>query len=65
MTYAFRQAGLSYIKYSNVAAAALRRALKPEIREIADKRAAIICKPTLWENGKPIKEEEEKSNIKK
>ena len=55
MTYAWRQAGLSYIKYSNVAGAALRRALKPEIRDKAEKRAEIVCKPTLWENGKPIK----------
>ena len=55
MTYAWRQAGLSYIAYSNAAAAALRRALKPTVREVAEKRAEVICRPTFWESGKPIK----------
>ncbi|XP_023014892.1 ATP synthase subunit epsilon stunted isoform X1 [Leptinotarsa decemlineata] len=53
---AWRQAGLNYINYSNIAAKLLRQALKPELRADAMKRADTHLKVTKWENGKPIKE---------
>ncbi|XP_059616260.1 protein stunted-like isoform X2 [Phlebotomus argentipes] len=53
---AWRQAGLTYINYSNIAARTLRRALKPEFRADAVKRDESHIKFTPWANGKPITE---------
>ncbi|XP_023311141.1 protein stunted-like isoform X3 [Anoplophora glabripennis] len=51
---AWRQAGLNYINYSNIAAKLLRRALKPDLRVEAEKRAEAHIRITKWVDGKPI-----------
>ena len=48
----WRELGLTYVQYSNVAARVLRNALKPELRAEADKRASAHVKFTAWEGGK-------------
>ncbi|CAH0627027.1 unnamed protein product [Chrysodeixis includens] len=50
---AWRQAGLNYINYSNIAAKMLRRALKPELRADALKRDESHVRITPWLNGRP------------
>ncbi|CAO1356176.1 unnamed protein product [Diamesa hyperborea] len=52
---AWRQAGLNYINFSNIAAKLVRRALKPEFRAEAAKRDASHIKFTPWANGKPAR----------
>ncbi|CAO1329179.1 unnamed protein product [Diamesa serratosioi] len=52
---AWRQAGLNYINFSNIAAKLVRRALKPEFRVEAAKRDASHIKFTPWANGKPAR----------
>ncbi|XP_050300761.1 protein stunted-like isoform X2 [Anthonomus grandis grandis] len=51
---AWRQAGLNYINYSNIAAKLLRQALKADLRTEALKRNESHLKVTKWEGGKPI-----------
>uniref|UniRef100_A0A1B0DBJ1 Uncharacterized protein n=1 Tax=Phlebotomus papatasi TaxID=29031 RepID=A0A1B0DBJ1_PHLPP len=53
---AWRQAGLTYINYSNIAARTLRRALKADVRTDAAKRDETHIKFTPWANGKPTSE---------
>ncbi|XP_055713233.1 protein stunted isoform X2 [Phlebotomus papatasi] len=53
---AWRQAGLTYINYSNIAARTLRRALKADVRTDAAKRDETHIKFTPWANGKPTTE---------
>ncbi|XP_014365610.1 protein stunted isoform X2 [Papilio machaon] len=55
---AWRQAGLSYINYSNIAAKVLRRSLKPEFRSEALKRDESHVRITPWANGRPAHEKE-------
>ncbi|XP_050300759.1 protein stunted-like isoform X1 [Anthonomus grandis grandis] len=55
---AWRQAGLNYINYSNIAAKLLRQALKADLRTEALKRNESHLKVTKWEGGKPIKSSE-------
>ncbi|CAH0407829.1 unnamed protein product [Chilo suppressalis] len=55
---AWRQAGLNYINYSNIAAKVLRRALKPELRTEALKRDESHVRITPWANGRPAHEKE-------
>ncbi|XP_055684790.1 protein stunted-like isoform X1 [Lutzomyia longipalpis] len=52
---AWRQAGLTYINYSNIAARTLRRALKADLRADAAKRDETHIKFNPWANGKPVK----------
>ncbi|CAH0700039.1 unnamed protein product [Spodoptera exigua] len=52
---AWRQAGLNYINYSNIAAKILRRSLKPELRAEALKRDDSNVRITPWANGKPAR----------
>ncbi|KAH1008772.1 hypothetical protein HUJ05_009300 [Dendroctonus ponderosae] len=51
---AWRQAGLNYINYSNIAAKVVRQALKTELRADAAKRNDSHVKITKWEGGKAI-----------
>ncbi|XP_050470102.1 protein stunted-like isoform X1 [Bombus huntii] len=51
---AWRQAGLNYINYSQIAARLVRQALKAELRSDALKRDEINVKFTQWKDGKPI-----------
>ena len=53
MTF-WRAAGLTYINYSSVAAAAVRRALKAGVDTNAEKRAITSIKFQAWEGGKPV-----------
>ncbi|CAM1298427.1 Uncharacterised protein g2127 [Pycnogonum litorale] len=53
MTY-WRQAGLNYLQFSQIAARLLRRALKPEKQVEAMKREESTVKATMWKDGKPI-----------
>ncbi|XP_033339967.1 protein stunted isoform X1 [Megalopta genalis] len=53
---AWRQAGLNYINYSQIAARLVRQALKSDIRAEAAKRDDANVKFTAWKDGKPITE---------
>ncbi|XP_076240010.1 protein stunted isoform X1 [Calliopsis andreniformis] len=55
---AWRQAGLNYINYSQIAARLVRQALKPELRQEAVKRDDANVKVTPWKDGKPITEKQ-------
>ncbi|KAG6446364.1 protein stunted isoform X1 [Manduca sexta] len=50
---AWRQVGLNYINYSNIAAKVLRRSLKPELRAEAMKRDESHVRITPWADGRP------------
>ncbi|XP_053986868.1 protein stunted-like isoform X1 [Hylaeus volcanicus] len=51
----WRQAGLNYINYSQIAARLVRQALKPDFRTEATKRDEVNVKFTQWKDGKPAK----------
>ncbi|XP_054008498.1 protein stunted-like isoform X2 [Hylaeus anthracinus] len=51
----WRQAGLNYINYSQIAARLVRQALKPDFRTEAIKRDEVNVKFTQWKDGKPAK----------
>ncbi|XP_031366451.1 protein stunted-like isoform X2 [Apis dorsata] len=53
---AWRQAGLNYINYSQIAAKLVRQALKSEFRAEALKRDETNIKFTQWKDGKPATE---------
>ncbi|XP_043653756.1 protein stunted [Drosophila teissieri] len=50
----WRDAGLTYIHYSNIAARVVREALRVELRADAAKRNVSHVKFTPWENGRPV-----------
>ncbi|KAK2152520.1 hypothetical protein LSH36_326g04195 [Paralvinella palmiformis] len=50
----WRQAGLNYIKYSQICARIVRQALKGDAKLDGEKRSLGIIKPTLWKDGKPL-----------
>ncbi|KFY09328.1 hypothetical protein V492_05530 [Pseudogymnoascus sp. VKM F-4246] len=52
MTFAWKQAGLSYNKYLAVAARVVRRSLKEEQRVAAERRGVSELRSARWENGK-------------
>ncbi|XP_015187597.1 PREDICTED: ATP synthase subunit epsilon, mitochondrial-like isoform X1 [Polistes dominula] len=52
----WRQAGLNYINYSQIAARLVRQALKSDIRVEAQKRDESNVKFTQWKDGKPVTE---------
>jgi len=54
MSY-WRTAGLNYIRFSNIAAKVVRRALKQDLRAEAAKRDESSIKFTQWKDGKPIR----------
>ncbi|XP_041675153.1 protein stunted [Drosophila eugracilis] len=53
MTF-WRDAGLTYIHYSNIAAHVVRQALRAELRASAAKRDISHVQFTPWENGRPV-----------
>ncbi|XP_012279272.1 protein stunted-like isoform X1 [Orussus abietinus] len=55
---AWRQAGLNYINYSQIAAKILRQALKSNLRAEALKRDESSIRFTQWKDGKPATEKE-------
>lgn len=52
---AWRQAGLNYINYSQIAARVVRQSLKADLRPEAVKRDEVNVKFTQWKDGKPAK----------
>ncbi|KAF3479832.1 uncharacterized protein GIQ15_06808 [Arthroderma uncinatum] len=52
MTFAWKAAGLTYNRYLTVAAQAVRRSLKPELRVKAESQAPAELKYAHWKNGK-------------
>lgn len=48
----WRELGLTYVHFSNIAARVLRNSLKPELRADAAKRAEAHIKFTKWADGK-------------
>ncbi len=52
MTY-WREAGFTYLKYSNIAAKALRSVLKAEPKALAMKREEVLLRSAVWKEGKP------------
>jgi len=53
MTF-WRAAGLTYVNYSNIAATAVRAALRKELQPAAEKRAITSIKFQKFENGKGV-----------
>eukprot|EP00099_Drosophila_melanogaster_P002027 NP_001097736.1 ATP synthase, epsilon subunit-like, isoform B [Drosophila melanogaster] len=51
---AWRDLGITYIQYSNIAARVVREALRIELRADAAKRNISHVKFTPWVNGKPV-----------
>ncbi|XP_076766150.1 protein stunted isoform X3 [Xylocopa sonorina] len=52
----WRQAGLNYINYSQIAAKLVRQAVKQDLRAEALKRDEVNVKFTQWKDGKPTTE---------
>ncbi|EDV49662.1 protein stunted [Drosophila erecta] len=50
----WRDVGLTYIHYSNIAARVVREALRVELRADAAKRNISHVKFTPWVNGRPV-----------
>ena len=50
----WRAAGLTYVRYSEIAAALTRKCLKDAAKDVA-KRGQATLKVTRWEAGKPVK----------
>lgn len=50
----WRDLGLTYVRYSNIAARLLRSSLKAELRADAAKRADAHVKFTKWADGKKV-----------
>ncbi|KAJ1649825.1 hypothetical protein IWQ61_009205 [Dispira simplex] len=54
MAFSWKAANLSYLQYSQICAAALRKVVKEELRVVANKRQGIPVKLAKWENGKIV-----------
>ncbi|KAF3902006.1 hypothetical protein AA313_de0202037 [Arthrobotrys entomopaga] len=52
MSFAWKQAGMSYNKYLSIAAQAVRKSLKEQARATAERRSQMELKYSRWENGK-------------
>ncbi|RIA97985.1 mitochondrial ATP synthase epsilon chain-domain-containing protein [Glomus cerebriforme] len=52
MAFTWKSAGITYLKYTQICARAVRNALKEEERLIAQKRDEQGIKFAKWENGK-------------
>lgn len=50
----WRELGLTYVHFSNIAARVLRNSLKTELRADAAKRADAHIKFTKWADGKKV-----------
>lgn len=51
MTF-WKDAGLTYLQYLDIAARAAHRGVKPELRKYMQKHEEITMKYARWENGK-------------
>lgn len=54
MTTTWRKFGMTYIEYSNIAAAILRNSLKPDLKNEAKARDFFTVTFTMWQNGRPV-----------
>jgi len=52
MAFSWKTAGITYLKYTQICARAVRNALKEEQRLIAQRRDEQGIKYAKWENGK-------------
>ncbi|GBB90505.1 hypothetical protein RclHR1_01750004 [Rhizophagus clarus] len=52
MAFSWKAAGITYLKYTQICARAVRNALKEEQRLIAQRRDEQGIKFAKWENGK-------------
>lgn len=52
----WRQLGINYVRYSQIAASATRRCLKSAAKKESEKAAATV-KIADWKDGKPVKKE--------
>ncbi|KAJ3099319.1 hypothetical protein HDU96_010740 [Phlyctochytrium bullatum] len=52
MSFFWREAGLTYLQVANIAASALRRVLKEEVKVVALKREDQMLKVARWTDGK-------------
>ena len=50
----WKQAGFSYLKYSNIAAKTLRNVLKGDAKVAALKREELLLKQSTWAEGKIV-----------
>lgn len=50
----WRELGLTYVHYSNIAARVLRNSLRAELKADAAKRADAHVKFAKWEGGKKV-----------
>ncbi|VDM50342.1 unnamed protein product [Toxocara canis] len=56
MSY-WRSAGITYVRFSQIAAQITRKCAKGETKAMIERRGRpTTIKVTKWENGKPIKE---------
>jgi len=53
----WRTVGINYIRYSELAAKALRDSLKPHLKIEAQKREGSTIRFTRWKDGKALKKE--------
>ncbi|EJD74042.1 hypothetical protein LOAG_18590 [Loa loa] len=53
----WRQLGINYVRYSQIAASATRKCLKKGLKKDVEKSATATVKITPWENGKPVKKD--------
>ncbi|VDN34341.1 unnamed protein product [Gongylonema pulchrum] len=54
----WRQLGINYVKYSQIAASATRKCVKKGAKKEVEKPARATVTITPWENGKPVKKDE-------
>lgn len=54
MVQYWRAAGVSYLRYSNLCADALRSALKKDAMKKATPKAPFSMTKSTWEAGKPV-----------
>ncbi|KAH8553587.1 mitochondrial ATP synthase epsilon chain-domain-containing protein [Umbelopsis sp. PMI_123] len=52
MASPWKSAGISYLKYSQICARAVRNSLKDDIRAAAQRRDVNGLKVSKWQNGK-------------
>uniref|UniRef100_A0A0R3RJT7 ATP synthase subunit epsilon, mitochondrial n=1 Tax=Elaeophora elaphi TaxID=1147741 RepID=A0A0R3RJT7_9BILA len=53
----WRQMGINYVRYSQIAASATRKCLKKGLKKEVEKPVTATVKITPWENGKPVKKD--------
>jgi F-type H+-transporting ATPase subunit epsilon len=52
----WRVAGMTYLKYAELASGHVRAALKPEPKAVAKTREAVYFRSSQWAGGKPAEQ---------